>query len=329
MAKVIQSYSRENIFWFNVYFFLALHICALWGVIRFFHEGGVSKEVVVAAVVYFFLCHLSITVYLHRFLTHKAFQMKIWVRYVFVCLAAGTAQGQAMIWAGIHYRHHSKEDMVGDLHSPYVGPYSTHEKVTFFMRVFAFLHSFAGWAFLRSSYEVRDVARFRNEVTHPEVVWQYRYYFKLMLLMAFGVPTLLGGILTWSVGGFLEGFLIIGALRLVLQFYFTWIVNSFGHTVGERIDGHATNIGVPNSKKWWVRLLCYPFTLFFAIITVGESYHANHHVSASHWKLGREWWQFDPGAMSISILMELGLASDPLVPKNRIRTPAEKAAEAT
>ena len=49
---------------------------------------------------------------------------------------------------------------------------------------------------------------------------------------------------------------------------------------------------------------------WWAVLTFGEGWHNNHHNFPGDWKIGKTWWQFDPGRYSIHFLMWLGLASE-------------------
>jgi fatty-acid desaturase len=42
----------------------------------------------------------------------------------------------------------------------------------------------------------------------------------------------------------------------------------------------------------------------------GEGWHNNHHEAPLDWNFSRRWWEVDPGALSIAVLISLGLARD-------------------
>ena len=73
----------------------------------------------------------------------------------------------------------------------------------------------------------------------------------------------------------------------------TWSVNSVCHFFGRRrfdIDDHSTNVG-------WL-----------AVLSLGESWHHNHHAfprSAYH---GLRWWEIDPSGLIIAGMQRVGLA---------------------
>ena len=70
--------------------------------------------------------------------------------------------------------------------------------------------------------------------------------------------------------------LIFGyAMPVILAFHGYGLLNILGHKEG------PTNSIIAN------------------ILTAGEGWHANHHRSPSSYKIGKEWWQFDPTALFI------------------------------
>ena len=279
----------------HVGYFLLLHILGAVGV--WYAFAFPNQSIVIAAVVYFFVCHLSITVGAHRYFTHGSFEAKPIVGYLLALFFSGVAQGSAKWWAGKHLQHHECEDMPGaDPHTPRDG----------------FFHSHMGWLLRKPGYGAppgKYTKRFSKPGVQNEIIrWHHKHHRWLIVLMAFVVPAIIGLLL----GDLIGGFLIIGIVRLVIQYHATWIVNSVGHTIGERGDNLATNFG---------RILYLPIT---ALLTVGEAWHANHHRSSAHWRLGRRWYQFDPGAYLIWFLSLFGLVFNLKEPADRLRVPQEK-----
>ena len=272
-----------------------LHILAAIGV--WYAIAFPNPAIVIAAVGYFFLCHLAITVGAHRYFTHGAFETSRPVAYLLGLFYSGVYEGELSRWVGRHLQHHEYEDVPGlDPHTPLDG----------------FFHSHMGWFMKKSNLApppAKYLARFEKPGVANEVIrWQSRNYKLLSFLMALCVPITLGALL----GDIWGGVLIILALRQVVQYHATWVVNSIGHTIGERGDNLATNFG---------RLLYLPIA---AIVTVGEAWHANHHRSSAHWRLGRKWWEIDMGAYVIWLLSKLGLVWNLKAPADRIRVPQIK-----
>ena len=291
---------------FFIIFFFVVHVLGLVGV--WYAWVHAVPNIVVAAIVYFFVCHLSITIGAHRYFTHGALKMHPVLERILLVLFTGVAQGSTVFWVGKHTQHHQFEDIPGkDPHTPEEG----------------FFHSHMGWMLTTAGSSLpskKYILKFlKNRKRYRAVWWQHEWYWYLAPVMAIGVPTLIGLLL----GDLLGGFLVVGFARLMVQYHATWCVNSFGHTVGERLDGLATNFGViallgVRAFRFVSEFIIMPF---LALITVGEVWHANHHVSSAHWRLGRKWWQLDPGAWVIWVLEKLGLVWDLQEPSDRVRVP--------
>jgi fatty-acid desaturase len=73
----------------------------------------------------FFWGGISTTLYLHRYLTHRGFEMPEWLKFVFATGSAVTLAGDPVTWVGDHRYHHLKSDTDEDIHSPMHGfPYA-------------------------------------------------------------------------------------------------------------------------------------------------------------------------------------------------------------
>ena len=109
------------------------------------------------------------------------------------------------------------------------------------------------------------------------------------------VPTIAGFILHgFTLDGALRGLVWGGLVRIFFVHHVTWSVNSVCHFFGTRrfdVDDQSTNVA-------WLSLL-----------SLGESWHHNHHAfprSAFH---GLRWYEIDPSGLFILGLAEIGRAS--------------------
>jgi stearoyl-CoA desaturase (delta-9 desaturase) len=119
-------------------------------------------------------------------------------------------------------------------------------------------------------------------------------YFVLGSLL---LPALLGGLLTMSFKGALTGLFWGGFFRIFIQHHVTWSVNSVCHFFGKRrfdVDDHSTNV-------FWL-----------ALPSFGESWHHNHHTFPRSAKHGLKWYELDPSAALIALMVKLHLAWDPV-----------------
>jgi stearoyl-CoA desaturase (delta-9 desaturase) len=265
-----------------------VHVVGIIGVVYF--AFNFSWPIFWAAVGYFFACHLAITVGAHRYFTHQAFKAQPWfAKMLAVCFSA-TQQGPLYWWVVKHLQHHGNEDKPGkDPHTPQDG----------------FWHAHMLWIISAEAKQLPQqyTTALDQPGVHTDVIyWQRRHHWWLFIVMGYIVP---GGI-GFLLGDAVAGILVIGFTRLILQYHLTWVVNSIGHTFGQRLDGTATNFGGFAAP-------------LIGVLTVGESYHANHHISPSHWRLGRQWWQCDPGMWFLWFARWCGWVFDFREPPNRRR----------
>ena len=98
---------------------------------------------------------------------------------------------------------------------------------------------------------------------------------------------------------------LISVTLLVHLFLIPIFFNTMASRLSNWIDhdprfGKKDNITNDQSHNvWW-----------WALLTFGEGWHNNHHRYPGDWKIGKTWWQFDPGRYVIQILMWSRLASE-------------------
>lgn len=104
---------------------------------------------------------------------------------------------------------------------------------------------------------------------------------------------------------------LVDPLLAVYLFFIPVFFNTVASRMSNWID-HDPRFGTrcSNTKDqshnvWW-----------WAFLTFGEGWHNNHHAYPGDWKIGKTWWQFDPGKYIIQILMQLGLASEKKISYN-------------
>jgi fatty-acid desaturase len=82
-------------------------IPAAWG-------WGLTWRDAVIGVVMYVATGLGITVGFHRYLTHRSFRAKRWVRVVLAVCGSMAIQGSAIQWVSDHRKHHRFSDKDGD-----------------------------------------------------------------------------------------------------------------------------------------------------------------------------------------------------------------------
>jgi len=231
----------------------------------------------------YLLTAVGITVGFHRLLTHRAFQTHAWLERVFAVLGSLSVQGSVLDWVADHRTHHAHTDREGDPHSPHVGHGSG---------LAGLWHAHAGW--LLETQGQADWKRYASELYEDPVMRLIGRSFPLLAGLSLLAPTLAGFALHgFTAGGALRGLVWGGLVRIFLVHHVTWSVNSICHFFGSRrfdVDDHSTNVG-------WL-----------AVLSLGESWHHNHHAfprSAYH---GLRWYEIDPSGLIITALERVGLA---------------------
>ncbi|WP_419419522.1 fatty acid desaturase [Legionella sp. D16C41] len=227
---------------------------------------------VIASIILTQITIAGVTLYLHRYQTHRALTLHPIVSHFFrfwLWLTTGMITAE---WVAIHRKHHATTDMEGDPHSP---------KVLGIKKVF-----WEGAELYRKAAKDKDmIAKYSHGTPNDWIERNLysRFSAKGILLMfildliLFGIP----GITIWAVQ------------MLWIPVHAAGVVNGIGHHWGYRnFECHdaATNI-IP--WGFWIG---------------GEELHNNHHTFASSAKFSVKWWEFDLGWMYIRILAFLGLA---------------------
>jgi stearoyl-CoA desaturase (delta-9 desaturase) len=259
---------------------LVIAIVLLWN--RF-----VGPEVLGLTAILYVLTGIGTTVGLHRLFAHRAFVARKSVRAALGVLGTMAMQGPVIRWVTNHRKHHAHADEEGDPHSPHL---SGHDGLR--GAVTGLWHAHMGWIFdgdraERERYApdllADPVASFVDRTT---VVWV-----TLSLLAPFAAGFAIYGTLEGALIGLLWG----GAVRIFLIHHVTFSINSLCHFVGRR----RFETGDESRNVFWL-----------APISMGESWHNNHHAfptSARH-GLGRR--QLDLGAWLITGLERCHLAWD-------------------
>lgn len=258
--------------WVNTLFIASAHVVALYTIVHIavFH---VSWWSVALGVVWYLLCGFSITGGYHRLFSHKSHTAHWSVRLFHLLFGAASVQNSALKWSADHRRHHAETDTDED-------PYSV-------KRGFWWAH--IGWVLHRDTSDhavnVKDLER------DPLVRFQDRFYIPLAILMAVIVPAAIG--FAW--GDPLGALLVVGFLRLVVQWHATFSINSLAHMIGARpYDPRST------ARDSWVT----------ALVSFGEGYHNFHHRFQADYRNGIRWYHFDPTKWTIRAMSWIGLTKD-------------------
>ncbi len=277
---------KPPIIWLNVAFFTITFITAITLVPWYGFEVGYDANLWIAFIACMFYSGMSITAGYHRLWAHKAYQAHPILEVIYALGGAFSVQNSALHWSSDHRLHHGKVDDIE--HDPYAAT-----------RGFWFSH--IGWMLREhqgdtySNYNnVRDLQK--NKI----VMWQHKNYLLLTIATNLLIPLCIG-IVT---GDFIAALLLCGLLRLVLSQHFTFFINSLAHIWGTR-PYTETNTARDNG--------------FLALLTYGEGYHNFHHIFASDYRNGIQWWHYDPTKWMIKSFSYVGLTSNlKVTPDERI-----------
>jgi stearoyl-CoA desaturase (delta-9 desaturase) len=234
-------------------------------------------------VVMYLITAVGITVGFHRLLTHRAFASYPWVERTFAVLGSLSVQGSVMDWVADHRKHHAHTDREGDPHSPHVGHGSG---------LSGLWHAHVGW--LLETQGQADWKKYAAELYEDPAMRAIGRSFPQLAVLSLLIPTVAGWALhDFTAAGALRGLVWGGLVRIFFVHHVTWSVNSVCHFFGSRrfdLEDHSTNVG-------WL-----------AVLSLGESWHHNHHAfprSAYH---GLRWWEIDVSGLIIAGMQRVGLA---------------------
>jgi stearoyl-CoA desaturase (delta-9 desaturase) len=220
---------------------------------------------------------------LHRYFTHRSFEASEPVKVFLAVASSMAAQGPVVFWVANHRLHHAFADTDRDPHSPQPqGP-------GMWGRAKGLWHGHIGWLF---TVKKIDWSRHTRDWLQDRRVMKINAQYFTLVLLGIVVPGVIGGLATQSVHGFVGGILWGGFARIFALDHATWVVNSLGHTIGNReFHGRdeSRNIGV------------------LAPATMGGSWHNNHHARPSLAQTRRHWWQLDLVGDVIRLLDHVGL----------------------
>jgi stearoyl-CoA desaturase (delta-9 desaturase) len=225
---------------------------------------------------------VGITVGFHRLLTHHAFATRRSVAYALAGLGSLALQGSVIDWVADHRKHHAHADREGDPHSPQPREGSV---------LRGLWHAHAGWLF--ASQGQADKERYAADLLADPVMRAIDQAFGGFVVLSLLLPFLAGWALGGTLAAGLTGLLWGGLVRVFLFHQVIFSVNSFGHRFGRRrfeTDDRSTNLS-------WL-----------APLSLGESWHHNHHAFPRAATLRFRWFELDPSGALIRGLERIGLA---------------------
>jgi stearoyl-CoA desaturase (delta-9 desaturase) len=253
------------------------------------------SDVIVFAILYA-VTGLGVTVGFHRYLTHRSFATRRWVRVLLAICGSAAIEGPVISWVADHRKHHAFSDQEGDPHSPHVGHGGGLRGA-----LKGLAHAHLGWLFIHSQRGSRE--RYAPDLVGDPSLRFVDRTFVLWVALGLAVPFGLGAAIGGSVDSGLTGLLWGGAVRMLVLHHVTYSINSLCHFFGRRrfeTDDESRNLA-------WL-----------APLSFGEAWHNNHHAFPTSAEHGLRRWELDPSALVIRGLEAVGLAWDVVrIPRHR------------
>lgn len=92
---------------------------------------------------------------------------------------------------------------------------------------------------------------------------------------------------------------LLAVYLFLIPVFFNTIASRFSNWIDHnpKFGTRPVNTKDASHNVWW-----------WSFLTFGEGWHNNHHAKPGEYRIGSEWWQFDPGKYVINTLMFLKLA---------------------
>lgn len=253
-------------------------VVVLWG------HGVSAADLAIMASLYV-LTGLGIAVGYHRLLTHRAFQTKRGLRYMWAILGSLALEGSVLPWVAHHRKHHAFSDADGDPHSP-------HGHGSGIRGVLKGLgHAHLGWVLFGARQRDRD--RYLGDLKNDRAMNLISDLFPVFAVVTLLIPAALGLLVSQSWMGALTGFIWGGLVRVFFLHHVTFSINSICHFVGRRrfdTDDESRNV-------FWL-----------ALPSLGEAWHHNHHAFPTSARHGLRRREIDIAGLVIGAMQRVGLA---------------------
>lgn len=187
-----------------------------------------------------------------------------------LALVGGTTAQKGALWWAAHHRVHHR--------------FSDQEKDIHSPLRTGFWWSHLGWI-LSDAHDETHWDQIQDLTKFPELKWLNRWHL---------VPPTVLGVALFLIGGwptFVWGFII----STILLWHGTFIINSLCHVWGTR-----RYVTTDTSRN----------NFLFALLTLGEGWHNNHHCYQSSVRQGFFWWEIDVSYYVLKALSWVGIVRD-------------------
>ncbi len=209
---------------------------------------------------------------MHRRLIHNSYECPLWLEYFFVHLGVLVGMAGPL---GMTEQHDLRDwaQRQGECHS-----YLRHGS--------NFLHD--GWWQLNCDLELENPPKFTPEARiKNDRIYQFMEKTWMLQQLPWAIALFYFGGISWLIWGI--------SARIAVSITGHWLIGHFAHNVGNR-DWHVDGAAVQGHN--------IPFT---GLLTMGESWHNNHHAYPGSAMLGIYKGQADPGWWVLNKLINLHL----------------------
>jgi stearoyl-CoA desaturase (delta-9 desaturase) len=272
-------------------FIIASSVLPLLGVVAamvlLWQHAVRTADLVVFGVMYA-IAGIGVSVGYHRMLAHQSFKTYRPVRILLTAAGAMAGQGPPLIWAAHHRHHHRLADKPGDPHSPHCYGDDGFRAV-----LRGLWHAHLGWL-LDKGLTAEPLRYCPDLIRDPDIRYVSRHFIRFVL-GGIILAGLLGYALSGTWQGMITGALWGGLVRFFLTNHVTYSVNSICHYFGRR------RFDTPDESR---------NVAWLALLSLGESWHNNHHAFPRSARHGLRWWELDVSALAIRGLEAADLAWD-------------------
>jgi stearoyl-CoA desaturase (Delta-9 desaturase) len=219
----------------------------------------------------------GVSVGFHRHFAHRSFSCSDITRFMLGAFGSMAGQGSVIYWTSIHRRHHSFADRVGDPHSPLT--ISNEGKSPFG----AFFKGHIGWVY---GHDVPMPSRYAKDLLADPISTRLSKGYWLFFVVGILAPSF-AGYFYWGTIGFVYGAFWGGIVRIAIGHHVIWSINSICHLAGSK-DSKTNDF---SANVWWL-----------ALISFGESWHSNHHVSPTAARFSNRCFEIDLGWLLIQAI---------------------------
>jgi fatty-acid desaturase len=207
------------------------------------------------------------SVILHKYFTHRTYEVSKWLHYVFAYLGTLSLNGSVLAWVNLHRLHHATSDRAGDPHDP--------NEIGIVKSMFVLdMNRYSNNVELSS-----NLKNCRDLLQDKWVIYLHRHLFG-----ALTITYLIVGLISLNV---LIVLLIATSVSFIGLFFTTYVYHK--------------NIPLIQYRSHSTKDVSYNNYLT-GIIFPGESYHNNHHSNPARYNTAEQWYELDITAWIINLI---------------------------